>query len=76
MNLSQQISSGNALRISGGPSAGTTNALSIGGYGMISVDAPGVQHGRLLLDDGGNLLLNEGTLYVASTTILNNSKTC
>ena len=73
LNLSQTLASGNALRIAGGSSAATTNALSIGGYGMISVDAPGVSHGRLLFDDSGNLTLGSGTLYVNGTTILNNA---
>ena len=56
LNLSNQISGGNQLRISGSPTNdGITNALSIGGYGMVGIDSPGIQYGRLKLDNSGNI---------------------
>ena len=71
LNLSNQISGGNQLRIAGSSTNdGITNALSIGGYGMVGIDSPGIQYGRLKLDNSGNITcsgsinVNGGVLYI------------
>ena len=79
---SARLAGGSKMRLEG--SSGTI-ALSIGGTGSISVDASGVVGGRLLLNDSGNLGVNNtspgykldvggdirasGTLYGASVNV-------
>jgi hypothetical protein len=43
------------LRIEGTATNNPTKALSIGGYGLIEVDAPGVVGGRFKIDNDGNV---------------------
>ena len=57
LTISPQISSVNILRIAGASSDGASNAISTGGYGMITVDSPGVVAGRLKLDESGYHLI-------------------
>lgn len=52
IDASTGLTQANMLRLEGG--AGKT-ALSIGGKGTFSIDAPNVPGGRLLVDDAGNL---------------------
>ena len=44
------------LRIEGSSSNNTTKALSIGGYGLVEVDAPGDVGGRFRIDNSGNVI--------------------
>jgi hypothetical protein len=46
------------VRVTGPPAPGTS-ALSVGGYGAVAVDAPGVVGGRFMLTDDGSVGIGE-----------------
>ncbi len=43
------------IRIEGSSSNNNTKALSIGGYGLFELDAPGVAGGQFKIDNDGNV---------------------
>ena len=50
---------GSNLRLDGGLYSGSVTALSIGGYGALSVDANGVSGGRFIVKDSGYVGVNQ-----------------
>lgn len=63
-----------AFRIEG-PSQSSTNAraLSIGGFGSLGVDAPGIENGRFFIQDNGNVSI--GSHLQTSDKLFVNGKT-
>jgi hypothetical protein len=51
INLAAEIN----IRIEGNSTNNNTKALSIGGYGLFEMDAPGVVGGRFKIDNDGNV---------------------
>ena len=43
------------IRIEGSSTNSTVKALSIGGFGLVEVDAPGAVGGRFSIDNSGNV---------------------
>jgi hypothetical protein len=58
------------VRIDGTATNNPTKALSIGGYGLFEMDAPGVAGGRFKIDNGGNVTC-KGTITASNSVITN-----
>lgn len=62
-------SANNSLRIEGPASNSGTNAISVGGYGDIEIDAPGIAGGRFVIKENGNVGI--GTISPSSKLSIN-----